>query len=159
MVLIPDHTPTGNSFHRTADMAARLPALGYARDSEFYRQRIYKESRARDRWVPTEPVGQSLAQRFDRDIHDKRLVYTRTVQNSRPFGTYVLDPVGPTPTLVGPRNELARLTLGVAEKPWTNPPLIMTKSWAEPPRMFRRYLEASTSSTHKPYSPLLAWKA
>jgi len=138
-------------------MAARLPSITYARDCEFFRQRIFKESRARGRWEPP-MTADSLHARYARDIHDKRLVYTRTMTNSRPFGTYVLDPIGPTPTLVGPRNELARSTLGVADKPWTNPPLVMTKSWAEPPRMFRKYLEASTPSSHKPYAPLLSWK-
>jgi hypothetical protein len=138
-------------------MAARLPVLAYARDAEFFRQRIYKESRARDRWEPPK-ASDSLQHRFRRDIHDKRLVYTATLSHTRPFGTYVLDPVGPTPTLVGPRNDLARATLGTSSRPYTNPPLIMSKSFAEPPRMFRRYLEASTSSAARPYAPLLSWK-
>ena len=134
-------------------MSARFPYLTYARDSEFHRQRIQREYRARDRWVPERPSLLPMT-------HDsrERLTYTRTIASTKPFGTYVVEPVGPCPTLVGPRNELARRELGASQRPWTNPPLIMSRSFAEPPRMFRKYLETSTTSVHKPYSPVLSWR-
>jgi len=132
---------------------SRLPALCYARDSACHRQRIAKEYRARDRWVPESPSLLPMT-----PDAQKRLQYTRTIASTKPFGTYVVEPVGPCPMLAGPRNEVAHRELGKSERPWTNPPLIMSKTWAEPPRMFRKYLETSTTSVHKPYAPVLTWK-
>ena len=138
-------------------MSVRLPALSYARDSEFYRQRIQREHRARERWDPGLLGGSSLP----RTPQTSNAAYTRTLHTphamERPFATYVIDPVGPTPVLVGHRNEITRREL--TSKPWCNPPLIMAKGWHEPPRMFRNYLEASTSSASRPMVPVLSWKA
>lgn len=41
---------------------------------------------------------------------------------------------------------------------WYEPPLIMSRGFNEPPRVFRHYLESSTASRHNPAVPVLHWK-
>ena len=42
---------------------------------------------------------------------------------------------------------------------WHEPPLIMSHGYNEPPRVFRKFLEASTHSRNNPASPLLHVRA
>ena len=144
-------------------MAARLPPLSHARDAEFWRQRIQKEQRVADYKEVFAAAG-LVSPRFLAPMSPRAAPVVRSQPFSsyyspRPFTATNMDvlnqPWRPTPTLLSPRSpELSR----ELQKGWTEPPLIMAKSFAEPPQVFRRYLEASTNSVHKPSVSVLPWK-
>ena len=162
----------GKSFGREQNEAtsamSRLPMLSQARDSDFWRQRIQKEQNANNKameftvtWnagfgtprsnaASTRPPVAPFAASPRADMLMTRSPFLRPVTANAPES----NPWRPTPTL-SPRS--AELSAAL-QKGWTEPPLIMAGGFAEPPRVFRKYLEASTHSVHKPPVPVLHWK-
>ena len=167
-------TAHGKAFGPTApSKMSRLPMLSHARDSDFWRQRIHKEQKAGDRalafdvtWnsgfgtprtprafvnapglTPRLPVAPFAASpRSDQLVSRSPFLRPQTVATEQSWRA--------TPTLL-PRSPELSMAL---QKGWTEPPLIMARGFAEPPRVFRKYLEASTHSVHKPPAPVLNWK-
>ena len=140
-------------------MAARLPPLSHARDAEFWRQRIIKEQRAGGMSEPASAFASPRLTPRPIPMASPTPVFRQPF--ARPMTTNPAELMGastwrPTPTLLMPARspDLQR----ALQRGWTEPPLIMSKGFVEPPRVFRKYLEASTSSVHKPPVPVLHWR-
>jgi len=135
--------------------------LTQARDSEFWRQRIFKEQKhgfmkqpvVQEPYLPPPAFATQFLTAgppaFQQVFNKAPQMASVTVQptNSEPFR--------PTVPPAWPRSPPLAEAL---QKGWQEPPLIMSGSFAEPPRVFRKYLEASTHSVHKPPVPVLHWK-
>jgi hypothetical protein len=156
-------------------MAGRLPPLTMARDAEFHRQRILKERRltssessrpstSRLSAAPVVPVfkrpgeSQYMARAFNGSYVYAAPVFKQPF-DQRPMTSNDLlrpDALRPTSLNLPPRSPNLReeLTRGA----WYEPPLIMSRGFNEPPRVFRHYLESSTASRHNPAVPVLHWK-
>lgn len=150
-------------------MAGRLPPLIHARDAEFFRQRIHKERRGASleaspraaytpRTLSVKPEPLSMMRHPNGGYIYATPVYRQPFANQRPMTSVDLlqpGPYRPTPFILPPRSPELRREL---TSTWAEPPLIMSKGFNEPPRCFRKYLEASTVSVHKPSVPVLHWK-
>ena len=150
-------------------MAARLPPLCHARDAEFWRQRIHKEQRAgatsgtalalQSGWSTPRPIAIPSPRQIRQPFATARPSTQAPGQAAlmaAPIQPTMYQPFfRPTATLMPPRSpELQR----ALQTGWTEPPLVLSKGFNEPPRVFRKYLEASTHSAHKPPAPILHWK-
>ena len=75
----------------------------------------------------------------------------------------VLLPLPPSPRVLlpprtpGHQDVLGQMLSGPGT--WHEPPLIMARAFHEPPRVFTRYVEASTFRSSRPAAPLLPWKS
>jgi len=158
--------------------------LSTARDSEFYRQRIFKEQRANANSPTGQPYAagrltqssqgfrssgpfgsssQSFARTFSRESSRDSMssgVMTRTF--NQPFQTSVASRVGPTPTLAGTRNEVTQRVFSCTSPTTiTGCPLVMSKGWnsGEPPRIFSSFANQSSPTPVRPHvPPLKMWK-
>ena len=155
-------------------MARRLPPLSHARDAEFWRQRINKERRDADesprRYPPQRPAVTPMsalgpAPGFNKQPFGSvlgRNAATPTSLGAAPFGR-ITDPHRPATSIVPlpPPVLISRNPMFSRElrNGWHEPPLIMSHGYNEPPRVFRKFLEASTHSRNNPASPLLHVRA
>jgi len=145
-------------------MMARWPPLTVQRDSDFYRQRIARETRARERDRPEVPLVSPFPMSARRETRPFGAIpaaeLIRPMSLQRPPTITVMHTKLPPRTAV---HQQAVNELGVMRGPWHEPPLVMAggsqaAAFNEPPRAFGRYLEVSTMSVHNPASPVVPWK-
>lgn len=145
---------------------SRWPPLGMSRDADFYRQRIMREHRVRERDRPDAQLAAKwLEQRPMTSTSNFGNVFTRAPA-ARLNTPCVADPLvrlnAPlhyTRTMMPPRTAAHVSALReMSMLPWHEPPLVMARGFTESPRLFTRLTEASTSSAASPMAPLLPWK-